>query len=235
MEKCLIFDIWGDYGHFRKFYTTSSPLTHAIPPKTAIWGMIGAIIGLDKTNYLNYFQGNTSACGVKIINPIRKTRLAVNLIDTKQDKQFFANTAHHTQVIIEFLKRPKYRIYFSHIDQSLYNEVKRNIQKHCTYYTLCLGLSECLAQFEYIGEYTMERAEDKGNVTVVTVIPLQSVSDYKIISGYEYYSETVPAEMDPQRRITRYQRVLYERNGKPINCILNEYYRLEMNENVLFL
>ena len=43
--KCLVFDIKGDYGHFKKYYTTSSPLTFSIPPRTTVSGMIGALIG----------------------------------------------------------------------------------------------------------------------------------------------------------------------------------------------
>ena len=52
--KCLVFDIKGDYGHFKKYYTTSSPLTFSIP-RTTVSGMIGALIGLDKEEYLKYF------------------------------------------------------------------------------------------------------------------------------------------------------------------------------------
>ena len=46
--KVLVFDIYGDLAHFRKFYTTSSPLTFPFPPPSTIKGMLGAIIGVDK-------------------------------------------------------------------------------------------------------------------------------------------------------------------------------------------
>jgi len=46
--KVLVFDIWGDYGHFRKFYTTTSPLTFSFPPPPTIAGILGAIYGTDK-------------------------------------------------------------------------------------------------------------------------------------------------------------------------------------------
>lgn len=48
MDKMLVFDVWGDYAHFRRFYTTTSPLSFPIPPRTALCGLIGAIIGLEK-------------------------------------------------------------------------------------------------------------------------------------------------------------------------------------------
>ena len=56
--KCLVFDIKGDYGHFKKYYTTSSPLTFSIPPRTTVSGMIGALIGLDKEEYLKERRDN---------------------------------------------------------------------------------------------------------------------------------------------------------------------------------
>ncbi|MFB3896899.1 MAG: CRISPR-associated protein Cas5, partial [bacterium] len=33
--KILVFDIWGDLGHFRKFYTTTSPLSFSFPPPSS--------------------------------------------------------------------------------------------------------------------------------------------------------------------------------------------------------
>ena len=50
-ERVIVFDVWGDYAHFRKNYSTSSPLTYSFPPRTALSGLIGAIAGLDKSNY----------------------------------------------------------------------------------------------------------------------------------------------------------------------------------------
>jgi CRISPR-associated protein Cas5h len=54
--KVLVFDVWGEFGHFRKHYTTTSPLTYSIPPRTAIAGMIAAIEGFGKDEYLQYFS-----------------------------------------------------------------------------------------------------------------------------------------------------------------------------------
>lgn len=46
--KVLAFDIWADYAHFRKFYTTTSPLTFSFPPPPTIAGILGAIYGTEK-------------------------------------------------------------------------------------------------------------------------------------------------------------------------------------------
>ena len=236
MSKCIVYKIWGDYGHFRKFYTTSSPLTHAFPPKTSIWGMVGAIIGLEKQKYLEYFQSPEVKCGVRINSPIIKTRIAINLIDTKASKRYFSDTTQHTQISMELLKRPEYTIYFYHPNEAIYSALKRNLEKHKTHYTLCLGLSEYIAQFHYLGESTMEHVlAANASVKIVDVLSTSKINQYEIENNYEYFKETTPASMDTMRRPTGYQEFLYERNGLPILCQPKEYYRLESGENVMFL
>ena len=235
MDKCITFEIWGEFGHFRKFYTTSSPLTHAFPPKTAIWGMIGAIIGLDKSKYLEHFQTPEVKCGVQIGSPIIKTMLAVNLIDTKASRFYYADTSQHTQISLELLKRPKYKILFYHPDNDIYSSLKNNLIEHKTHYTLCLGLSEFIAQFRYIGEFTVLHVPDNNMVRIASIIPTDQIHKYEIEDDYEYYKETAPAGMDEMRRPTGYQEFLYEKHGKPIMCNPKEYYRLESGENVIFL
>ena len=86
--KCLVFDIKGDYGHFKKYYTTSSPLTFSIPPRTTVSGMIGALIGLDKEEYLKYFSKEDAKIAIQINSPINKTRISYNLINTKTAKMY---------------------------------------------------------------------------------------------------------------------------------------------------
>ena len=51
-KELLIFDIRGEYGHFRKYNTTTSPLTYSIPTRTAIAGILGAILAIPVTAVL---------------------------------------------------------------------------------------------------------------------------------------------------------------------------------------
>ena len=81
--KTLVFDICGDYGHFKKFYTTSSPLTFCFPPPPTVRGMLGAIIGVDKIEYLNIFSHKDCRIAIRILSPVKKTRIGINHINTK--------------------------------------------------------------------------------------------------------------------------------------------------------
>ena len=72
MDKVLVFDIWGEYAHFRKYYTTTSPLSYSIPPRTAVTGFIGAILGLGKEKYLKHFTKKQAFIAVRLLNPVKR-------------------------------------------------------------------------------------------------------------------------------------------------------------------
>ena len=74
-----------------------------------------------KKYYLNIFK-HPVKCSVRI-NSIIKTRMAVNLIDTKVSRRYYTDTKQHTQISIELLKRPRYK-YFYHPDSSIYLALK---------------------------------------------------------------------------------------------------------------
>ena len=233
--KCVVFDIWGDFGHYRKFYTTSSPLTFSIPPRTAIAGMIAAIIGLDKNEYLKYFSKDRAYIAIRLMNPVKKTRISYNLIDTKNVKMFYL-FRNRTQVTFEVLKDCKYRIYFFHTDQAIYDRVKAFLEKHECYYTPCLGLSEYIADFEFIGEFPVREETGKQQVDIVSVIPFNE-ENVKIMfeENKEYFKDTLPNEMNDERETTEYVKVLYERNCKSISCVIDKFYDVEGEGAIVFL
>ena len=79
--KILVFDIWGEYAHFKKIYATTSALSYVVPPKTSIYGYIGAILGLEKEDniYLKSFSDKKCLIGISVRSPIVMQRLGINL------------------------------------------------------------------------------------------------------------------------------------------------------------
>lgn len=232
--KVLVFDVWGEFGHFRKHYTTTSPLSFSIPPRTAITGMVGAIIGLGKDEYLQHFSKNEANIAVKIINPIKKTRIAENLIDTKK-AQMMSRIKNRTQIRFEVLKDVKYRIYFSHTSEELYNKLHQFLKEHKSVYTLCLGLSEHIANYEFIGEMEAESEFADSEVEIHSIIPERELVNINFESDKEYFSETIPIEMLSNREVVEYGKVLFERNAKSILANVNNVWRLENGEGIIFM
>lgn len=242
MEKVLVFDVWGDYGHFRKFYTTSSPLTFSIPPRTSICGLLGAIVGLGKDEYLNYFSKKDAYIGLRLLSPINKTRLGINLINTKGNHWTLVRKSGHeprTQIRTEFIKDVKFRIYIFHTEQKIYNTLKENLSQHKSFYTPCLGLSELLCNFSYVGELRIQGKRGETETEINSVIPLFGLIEKRDSITFEnkkkYFKEKFPIEMTPERVVTEYGEVIYEAEGKTIKAIPKKFWELENGERIIFL
>jgi CRISPR-associated protein Cas5h len=238
MMKTLVFDVYGDFGHFKKFYTTSSPLTFAFPPPPTVRGMLGAIIGVDKNDYLDVLSHDKCKIAVRILSPVKKIRMGLNHINTKGNYWIPAKKGSHearTQIRTEFLKNPAYRLYVCHEDDQIQNRFVENIRSHKTVYTLSLGLSELLADFKFVGlsEFT-ERKNGEGHIT--TVIPMSVIDEYGITfeKDKKYFKEKIAMEMTRDRVVERYEDAIFEVQGKTIYARTNIYWEDEKGERIIF-
>lgn len=237
----LIFKLQGDFAHFKRHYTTTSPLSFDFPPRTVLSGLVGAILGLSKypqdTNYyLKFFKKQDAHFGVKINTPIVKKTLPINYLKTSATKGF-RGFLGRKQIRVDLVKNPNYTIFFSHTNLEIYQKLKENlIQKH-TVYTPCLGSSEYLADLEWVQE--VQNASLKQNnqnfIEVHSVIPRKMLVDNQIqFEDKEYMKITLPNEMVENRIVTEYIEVFYEKNGKTIKCIPKNYFTIN-NENIVLL
>jgi CRISPR-associated protein Cas5h len=235
MDTVLAFDIWGDYAHFRKHYTTTSPLTFSLPPRTSLCGLLAAIIGLDKTEYLKHFSDKDASVAVQLLSEIKKTMLAENLIDTKKAGKMMNVIRQRTQIRFELLKDPKYRIFIYHKDPSIYLKLKDMLKAHKTVYTPCLGLSELIANFKYVGEYNVKPIELTTEIELVTALSKKNLIKLFFQDDYEYLSETMPVNMLPNRTVTEYMPVIFERKTRSLTAKVKQAIRLETDEVITFL
>lgn len=243
--KIIVFDIWASYGHFRTAYTTTSPVSYPLPPKTSIYGILGAICGLDKIEYLNYFQNNECSIAIKINNSIKKVHISENLINTKivNKNNYFARMpikgSPRTQIKIEFLKDPGYRFYIKLKNEKLAEKLIQNLQSHKTQYSLSFGLSECLANFQYQGTFEEKKyKKSKMWVDISSIIPQEvivSTGDLNLTESMKKYMRThLPLEMKPNRELIKTGDFIFEVDGKTIQAKCNYSNIEKLNENVIF-
>ncbi|MCQ8903782.1 MAG: type I-B CRISPR-associated protein Cas5b [Methanothrix sp.] len=231
-DSVLVFDVWGDYAHFRKIYTTSSPLTYSFPPRTAISGIIGAIAGLGKEEYFRYFFREHASIGCRILEPVKKVRIGENLIDTKNSMNEIKN---RTQIRFEFLKDPRYRIYLRHSDERFFRDLKDMLEEHRCVYTPCLGLSQLVCNFKLVGELGMRRCGDECQ-EINSVVPLRCIlGSPEFEEGREYFSEVMPCVMGEGREVKDYSEILYERNGRSIRARTRDAWELDNGERIVFI
>lgn len=234
MQPVIVFDLWGDYAHFRKYFTTTSPLTFLLPPRTALMGLIGAVCGLKKEEYIPALAGDQAQLAVSIRTPAKKVRMAENLVDTKS-ALLMGRIKNRTQIRLELVKDPRYRVYVSLENLALRDLFKEMLLAHKCVYTPYLGISELIANFAYVGEYDAEAKAPDEHVNIVSALNADLVRDLTIEDGKEYFSEVMPCDMAADRSVTRYSKIVYERNGQAINARVTECVELEQGEFIAFM
>jgi len=234
--KVVVFDVWGDYGHFRRFFTTTSPLTFPFPPPTALRGLVGAILGIDKDDYLKVLSHEVCRVGIGLLSEVKKTRMGLNLLDTKDGHWIKKGPRKtpRTQIKYEFLKEPKYRIYFSHSDEALLDKLRQSLVRHESFYTPYLGISECLADFAFVD--LREAKPIQGKAQINSAFRLSDVSGgFELHEGLAIMKVRMPLKMAPGRKVVEVDEVVYESSGRPISVSLNEAYSLGELGNISFL
>jgi len=235
----IVFDIWGDYGHFKKFHTTASPLTFSFPPPTAVIGIVAAILGIDKENYWDTFSPENTRVAVRIINPVKKMRTGINVIETKSAGPMFNRIKQRSQIKYEYLKDAHYRIFFSHDDPDLMDRLKTMLAAHKNVYTISLGNAQMLAGFAFTGAYEAQKLSGGSYVSIHSVLPLEEnmKMDSKVImfeENRQYTKEIVSIRMNANREVLDYKTVLFDMNAMIITANVKGVVKVG-DENVVFM
>lgn len=214
--RVIAFEIWGDYAHFRKHYTTSSPLTHSIPPPSALRGLVGAMMGLSRKKYPELLSPDLSKLGVRLLSPVKKMRIPMNYIDTK-DGAWLTKPPKgrlHTQVRVEFLKDPHFEIFFSHKYSDFMDKFVHRLKEHQSVYTPYLGITECIGNFKF--HWDSEVDEYKGISEVVSVFRVESLKEFKLKGAMNILKERIPIFINSERIREKGDEIIFNPKGKPI-------------------
>lgn len=252
-NQVLIFDVESEYGHFRKFNTTTSPLTYSTPPRPTLAGLMGAILGIEREvsagNFkkgsiplADLFTKDNVAIAIQLLNPVKKVNIAFNLLDTEKTASSFFNVKQRTQIEFELLKHPKFRIYVSMRNKELFSNLIDNVKANQTHFTPYLGLSQFTATVKFIATKPIRQVLSSNFEEVLTAVNLANADinnpikfDYTIDNGFKYTADTQPIQMRSDRVVTEYAEIIIETNGKPMLVNSTEIYQVEDFGNILFL
>jgi CRISPR-associated protein Cas5h len=148
--KAFQLKIEGNWAHFKKPETNNNPLTHDFITKTALIGLIGAVLGISRDEMKPIFPqlSNDLLYGVRLLTPVKKEswgftlRKAVDLL-AKAPKS------------MEFLKKPAYLISIalkSERSDEIFDGFMNSIKKNEAKFTPVLGLHNCPASLSYFSE-----------------------------------------------------------------------------------
>lgn len=245
-DHVFVFDIWGEYGHFRKFNTTTSPLTYSIPSRPTLIGMIGAILGIERELTIGkYAEGQIPLSSllspalvniaVQVLKPIQKVQMGFNLLNTKTS---FFNIENRTQIEFELLKSPAYRIFFQSKDLGLMRDLIKRVEDKNTHFTVNLGLSQFVADISAIGQFKVNEGMKDEFVPVISALKMSLLDAANPIypeNEFRYTADTFPIWMTPDRLVQEYAEILVEATGKAILAKSKHIIEVESFGNILFL
>lgn len=248
-KEVLIFDIQGEYGHFRKYNTTTSPLTYSIPTRTSIAGILGAILGMERElrdgvypdgtePVQEFFSKEHNDIAVQIMRPVKKENIGFNLINTKMSFHDLTR-AGRTQIEFELVKDVHYRIYLTMDDIPKFEELSERIENKRHHFTPYLGLAQFTAQIDFVQRTTAKElsANDEFTeiITAVNMSKLQGEPPVEFQKEYFYSANNMPIAMNRDREVLEYSEVLIEKNGNPLKIKVCNFYTIDGIGNILFL
>jgi len=205
----LVFDVWSDVAMFRKPYTTTSQVSFAVPPPTALAGLVAAIVGIDHGAHIKSHRSDFwtamkgSRLAFNILQPIQWYSTALNLLKFKTPN---GDITERIQSKHQMLKKPRYRVYFQ--GGIIYSELKRRLEKDEFVFTPYLGVAYALANISYLGEYSCETVDEVAT-WVDSVVPLYNDVQIDVLKGRGLHKEKVPFQMNSERELQRTVTVIY--------------------------
>ena len=199
---CLVFRAKSGYAKFRKPYTTTSALTFLCIHPPAVKGLIGAVMGIDKTDL--YKESSNLKIGIQVLSPVRKDMQTLKLVSMKAERDLFS-----FPVNAEFLRDPEYRIFVSWLPDKL-DELEERLNKQQPVFTPYLGVSEYIAKLSY--ESRCDAEIINGANSVESIIPSRFINIQH--SDYRIFTDNIPVCNNEKREYTGYEKVLFAfRNG----------------------
>ncbi len=158
----VAFKLTGDYAHFSHPATIYSSLSYPIPPKTAIMGFLGALIGEEE-----HYRLRDIKYSIRVDKEIVKKSFVFNgikfaLSSNMHIKEGYQNASDKKQFYRELICSPAYTVFvdLSLLAQAYQKKITQYLKEHKTAFTPYLGINFCLADFEWIEINKLEKIEE---------------------------------------------------------------------------
>ena len=197
--KVIGFNLSGKYALFTKPYTKNQPQSFIIPPKTAIAGMIGGILGFNRDEYQEKLKSLKYSV---VLRNVSKYTTRFNLLQGKNasfnySKNPLRNPPERGQrspTTFELLKNPSWDIFIS-LEDELLIELQNRIKNSLFEYVPYLGIANAFAKLELFEE-VVELEKGVNKIKSFFEFGLVKV---KLNQPVKFYSELIPVEFKEKR------------------------------------
>jgi len=149
--------------HFRRHETKKFRSSYFLPPPTVIWGIIGAIFGVERGKLEEFAEENNLIVGAELCDFKGLATEKATLMPWDNGNRMFIKTVED----FEFLIEPHYRIGIC-AKKELIKELKERIEKKNFKFDIYGGISDCFLKDiknENKAEF-IEKTEAKGMIPV---------------------------------------------------------------------
>lgn len=176
--------IEGNWGHFKKPETNNNPLSHDLITKTALIGLIGAVLGIEREDMKSKFPqlSEDLLYGVQLLNPVKKISWGFT------SRTAISPTAEGTPKYFEFLKDPKFLVSIALNNErsvQIFEDFKHSIRDDIAVYPPVLGWHNCPANLQwesegYFSEMRNGIFDTKGFVLAGEHSPKNILGDFRV-------------------------------------------------------
>ena len=151
----VCFRYCGRFGHFLKAEANASAPSYPVPPRTALIGLIGAILGLEKDQPQILLKDARLAVAGRIPGThwhsanLRKDPPAPLPYSVKKFDKGTTARQRNTIIAQEWLIEPDYRVWTA-LPDPFQDELIGRLVERRWHYTPCLGLSEMIADLSCV-------------------------------------------------------------------------------------
>jgi CRISPR-associated Cas5-like protein len=205
----LLFQISGRYAHFKKPDTNNNPLTHDFITKTALLGLVGAVLGMERDAMREKFPqwSEDFLYGVQINGAVKKESWSFTLRSA-------SNPNSKAPKPLEFLKEPDFTVALA-----LKNETSREsferfsaaLQNQRAHFTPVLGLHNCPANLQWTSDGEWQSGDGEYSTRGFALRSQR----YKFGGQFRVGFERIPTFQDNDfwNLPDRYQEVIYPDDG----------------------
>jgi CRISPR-associated Cas5-like protein len=165
--KSIKFVIKGNWGHFRKAETNNNPLSHDMMTKTALIGLIGAVLGVERLEMKSLYPQlcDDFLYSVQINNTVQKLSCGFTYRSIK-------DAFYQAPKQIELIRNPNYTIVLAlkaETSNDIFQNFKKSLQNNLAVFNPVLGLHNCPAELFFLEEgdllYNQGEFETKGFIS----------------------------------------------------------------------
>jgi CRISPR-associated protein Cas5h len=222
--RLVSFQLTGRYGHFLRAEGGVSCLSYPVPPRTALLGMLGGVLGLEKDRPQELLEPARLALRGRLPQlhwhkaKLRKDppEALPRVVKRTQKAEKTTKPEMATLIAQEWLFKPEYTVWCC-LPEPFGSQLEERLRNRRWHFQPCLGLSEMAADLAFLKSEAVEPLPP-GRYPVDTLLRREEGSldmEAAFESGLVIHSFRMPRTVTPHRVFT-HEAYFMERDSRPV-------------------